>query len=235
METSTFVYDGDCAFCTQLRASSSSAGSPPRARVVPWQFADLDALGLTVAECEEAVQWVGADGSRAGRSGRHREAARRRVARLWRVAGAGPAVPAGARRRPGRCTAGWRATGTGCRAARRPAPCRRRPGSGSTARRGARPPGPDRRAALDPRWRRRDPGPARASTVRRGRCGAAAADESAGPDQRADPLQRQEAGHRGQVRRERDRDGRDGDHVERVEEADHGVSPAGLAGRRPPG
>lgn len=32
------------------------------AHVVPWQFADLDALGLTVEQCEQAVQWVGTDG-----------------------------------------------------------------------------------------------------------------------------------------------------------------------------
>ncbi|MFG1954093.1 thiol-disulfide oxidoreductase DCC family protein [Micromonospora sp. NPDC048830] len=87
METSTFVYDGDCAFCTSC-AEFIERRIPTKARVVPWQFADLDALGLTAAECEEAVQWVGADGSRAagpdaiakllGGSGP-----------LWRVAGAG--------------------------------------------------------------------------------------------------------------------------------------------------
>ncbi|MEO3778562.1 DUF393 domain-containing protein [Micromonospora sp. B11E3] len=87
METSTFVYDGDCAFCTRC-AEFIERRIPTGARVVPWQFADLDALGLTAAECEEAVQWVGADGFRAagpdaiakllGGSGP-----------LWRAAGAG--------------------------------------------------------------------------------------------------------------------------------------------------
>lgn len=91
METSTFVYDGDCAFCTKC-ARIIERWIPTRARVLPWQFADLDALGLTEAECEEAVQWVGADGVRA--------AGPDAIARLlgdsntlWRAAGAGLRFP----------------------------------------------------------------------------------------------------------------------------------------------
>ncbi|MEV4479492.1 thiol-disulfide oxidoreductase DCC family protein [Micromonospora coxensis] len=91
MERSTFVYDGDCAFCTRC-AEFIERRIPTTARVVPWQFADLDALGLTEAECEEAVQWVGVDGSRA--------AGPDAIARLlgdsgalWRVAGAGLRIP----------------------------------------------------------------------------------------------------------------------------------------------
>ncbi|MGC4893383.1 thiol-disulfide oxidoreductase DCC family protein [Micromonospora sp. DT31] len=87
MDTSTFVYDGDCAFCTSC-ARFVERRVPTGARVVPWQFADLAALGLTEAECEEAVQWVDADGSRA--------AGPDAVARLlgdsgplWRLTGAG--------------------------------------------------------------------------------------------------------------------------------------------------
>jgi predicted DCC family thiol-disulfide oxidoreductase YuxK len=64
MERSTFVYDGDCEFCT-VCAEFIDRRIPTTARVVPWQFADLDALGLTVAQCEEAVQWVGVNGARA--------------------------------------------------------------------------------------------------------------------------------------------------------------------------
>jgi predicted DCC family thiol-disulfide oxidoreductase YuxK len=60
----TFIYDGDCAFCTRC-AEFIERRIPTEARVLPWQFADLDALGLTAAECDEAVQWVGADGVRA--------------------------------------------------------------------------------------------------------------------------------------------------------------------------
>jgi predicted DCC family thiol-disulfide oxidoreductase YuxK len=62
MATPTFVYDGDCAFCTSC-ARFVDRRIPTGARVVPWQFADLNALGLTVAQCEEAVQWVGGDGT----------------------------------------------------------------------------------------------------------------------------------------------------------------------------
>ncbi|MEN3612049.1 DUF393 domain-containing protein [Plantactinospora sp. ZYX-F-223] len=64
MDQPTFVYDGDCAFCTTC-AEFIGRRIPTGARVVPWQFADLDALGLTAAECEEAVWWVGTDGVRA--------------------------------------------------------------------------------------------------------------------------------------------------------------------------
>lgn len=60
----TFVFDGDCAFCTAC-ARFIERRIPTSAQVVPWQFTDLDALGLTVAECAEAVQWVGEDGGRA--------------------------------------------------------------------------------------------------------------------------------------------------------------------------
>ena len=52
-----FVYDGDCSFCSSC-ARFIERRIPTRASVVPWQFADLGALGLTVDECETAVQWV---------------------------------------------------------------------------------------------------------------------------------------------------------------------------------
>jgi predicted DCC family thiol-disulfide oxidoreductase YuxK len=58
----TLVFDGDCAFCT------SSVGLMERLRVradvvVPWQHADLDALGLTPEQCQDKLQWVADDGT----------------------------------------------------------------------------------------------------------------------------------------------------------------------------
>ena len=83
--TATFVYDGDCSFCTTC-AEFIERRIPTHARVIPWQFADLDALGLTTEECEEAVQWVGPAGERA--SGPDAIALMLRDAgRLWQVAG----------------------------------------------------------------------------------------------------------------------------------------------------
>lgn len=60
----TFVFDGDCAFCSAC-ARFVERRIPTPAKVVPYQFADLPALGLAVAQCEQAVQWVGADGDTA--------------------------------------------------------------------------------------------------------------------------------------------------------------------------
>lgn len=56
----TLLYDGDCRFCTTTadwlhRHVGSSA------EVVPWQHADLAALGLTSAPPSEPITWV-ADG-----------------------------------------------------------------------------------------------------------------------------------------------------------------------------
>ncbi|MEV0606820.1 DCC1-like thiol-disulfide oxidoreductase family protein [Polymorphospora rubra] len=85
MDTATFVYDGDCAFCTTC-ARFAERRIPGPATIVPWQFADLAALGLTVDECEQAVQWVGTDGRRA--AGPDAIALLLRgSSRLWRTAG----------------------------------------------------------------------------------------------------------------------------------------------------
>ena len=83
--TPTFVYDGDCSFCTSC-ATFIERRIPSRATVVPWQFADLAALGLTREQAEEAVQWVGRDGTTA--AGPDAVALLLRDAgRLWEVPG----------------------------------------------------------------------------------------------------------------------------------------------------
>ncbi|GAB1644760.1 thiol-disulfide oxidoreductase DCC family protein [Krasilnikovia sp. MM14-A1259] len=57
-----FIFDGDCSFCTSC-AEFIQRRIPTRATVVPWQFTDLSALGLTQEQAEAAVQWVGPDGT----------------------------------------------------------------------------------------------------------------------------------------------------------------------------
>lgn len=55
------IYDGDCAFCSStIRTMERRIGRMPSA--IPYQFADLDALGLTADQCVTAVQWLGVDG-----------------------------------------------------------------------------------------------------------------------------------------------------------------------------
>jgi predicted DCC family thiol-disulfide oxidoreductase YuxK len=73
-----FLYDGDCAFCTSC-ADFIERHIPTRARVVPWQFSDLDALGVPQADAEAAVQWV--------EGGRPAEAGPVAIARLLTDAG----------------------------------------------------------------------------------------------------------------------------------------------------
>jgi predicted DCC family thiol-disulfide oxidoreductase YuxK len=62
--TPVLVYDGDCAFCstTARFVASRLRRSPSDFDVEPWQHLDLEALGLTPAECDAAVRWVSADG-----------------------------------------------------------------------------------------------------------------------------------------------------------------------------
>jgi predicted DCC family thiol-disulfide oxidoreductase YuxK len=54
------VYDGDCGFCTQCVRWVERM--PTDAKMVPWQFADLDNLGTSAARAEYEVLWVHRDG-----------------------------------------------------------------------------------------------------------------------------------------------------------------------------
>ncbi|MFE5795146.1 thiol-disulfide oxidoreductase DCC family protein [Streptomyces sp. NPDC056503] len=51
------VYDGDCGFCT-TSANFAERRVRPRCDIVPWQFADLGALGVTRERAEYEVLWV---------------------------------------------------------------------------------------------------------------------------------------------------------------------------------
>jgi predicted DCC family thiol-disulfide oxidoreductase YuxK len=54
------LFDGDCAFCTST-VNWMKRHIRRLDETVPYQFADLDDLGVTAEQCEQAVQWVGAD------------------------------------------------------------------------------------------------------------------------------------------------------------------------------
>lgn len=83
----TLVYDADCAFCTRsVRLLERWVDRRGRYDVRPWQELDLAAVGLTEQDCDEAAQFITADGSI--RSG-HRAIASAMVqgAPGWRPAG----------------------------------------------------------------------------------------------------------------------------------------------------
>lgn len=59
------VFDGDCAFCTSSATWVSERlhrGAGPDARLVPWQFVDLAALGTTAERAQREVLWVTPEG-----------------------------------------------------------------------------------------------------------------------------------------------------------------------------
>ena len=61
-ERPVFLYDGDCAFCTQC-AQFVERHIPTGAIVVPWQWIELAPLGVTQDDAEAAVQWVADTGT----------------------------------------------------------------------------------------------------------------------------------------------------------------------------
>jgi predicted DCC family thiol-disulfide oxidoreductase YuxK len=60
-EVPWLVFDGDCAFCTTTAtwvAERLRRPNQPEARLVPWQFTDLEALGTTSERTQREVLWV---------------------------------------------------------------------------------------------------------------------------------------------------------------------------------
>jgi predicted DCC family thiol-disulfide oxidoreductase YuxK len=55
----TLLFDGDCGFCTT--AAGLAARIAPDATVVPYQRADLAALGVRTEDAATSLQWVTTD------------------------------------------------------------------------------------------------------------------------------------------------------------------------------
>ncbi|WP_087926695.1 thiol-disulfide oxidoreductase DCC family protein [Streptomyces albireticuli] len=51
------VYDGDCGFCT-TSVNIAEKHVRPRCTVTAWQFAELDALGVTQERAEHELLWI---------------------------------------------------------------------------------------------------------------------------------------------------------------------------------
>lgn len=80
MSAATFLYDGDCAFCSTC-ARVAERWIAAGVTVAAWQRAELDALGVTAEECDESVQWISGDGARS--SGPEAIADLMRSGRTW--------------------------------------------------------------------------------------------------------------------------------------------------------
>jgi len=84
------LFDGDCAFCTSCARLLERIG--PEAEIAAWQVSDLDELGVTAAQAEQAVRWIEPDGT--VRSGHEAIAAALDTAGApWRIAGRALVLP----------------------------------------------------------------------------------------------------------------------------------------------
>lgn len=83
MPRPVLIYDGDCGVCTRLArlAARRVRRHPGSFAVAAYQDLDLAPLGLTAERCDEALQWVEADGR--VRSAQDAVAAVLRAGRLW--------------------------------------------------------------------------------------------------------------------------------------------------------
>jgi predicted DCC family thiol-disulfide oxidoreductase YuxK len=85
--SAVLVFDGDCALCSSsVRFLRRWVDRRRRYQVLPWQHLDLASVGLTAAQCDEAVWFVEADGTKR-RGHRAVAAALRSSAPAWRPLG----------------------------------------------------------------------------------------------------------------------------------------------------
>jgi predicted DCC family thiol-disulfide oxidoreductase YuxK len=59
--TPIVVFDGECGFC-RCTVSWAKRRLRTDAQFAAWQDIEVEAVGLTVKACQDAVQWVGATG-----------------------------------------------------------------------------------------------------------------------------------------------------------------------------
>ena len=84
MQSSLFIYDADCSFCTKSAKWLERHFRDDSASIAPWQSLDLAAFELTEADVTTAAWWVDDDGENYG--------AHRSIARAMRSCGAGIAL-----------------------------------------------------------------------------------------------------------------------------------------------
>ena len=83
--TTTLVFDGDCGFCTTA-VNWLDRTLPSFPTAVPFQWADLESLGVSEAEARERV-WLVTDGQRFGGHRAVSALLRHQPSRGWRFLG----------------------------------------------------------------------------------------------------------------------------------------------------
>lgn len=58
-----FLFDADCSFCVRCAGLLERRSAKGTYAVVAWQSVNLEALGLTPQQCQEASWYVAIDGS----------------------------------------------------------------------------------------------------------------------------------------------------------------------------
>ncbi|MEU3774191.1 DUF393 domain-containing protein [Streptomyces sp. NPDC032472] len=92
-ERPTLLYDGDCGFCTRA-VNVAVRLLDPDAVVTPWQYADLDALGITAERADREVLWIGPGTSDVhGGAQAVAQLLKQGPCRPWRLAGQAMTLP----------------------------------------------------------------------------------------------------------------------------------------------